>query len=93
MFSLNVNAVSRSCSWVEYFSLFVFPIILTIPEIPSHNHSFSASNGDSSGTSSSYITTGAANEGPGSFGMTNTGGGLAHNNMQPYVVRLRIMKL
>ena len=65
--------------------------ILTVPEIPPHSHSFSASAAGESGGGAP--TTGDANEPAGSFGMTNTGGGLAHNNMQPYLVELQVMKL
>jgi len=65
--------------------------ILTVPEIPAHNHGFSASAGSLTG--SGYVATGNADETTPVLGMTNTGGGLAHNNMQPYLVELQVMKL
>lgn len=63
--------------------------VLTVPEIPSHTHTVKAkliSAGGGGGTlpdpaGTSTITSAA------------TGGGLAHNNMQPYIVNLYIMKL
>jgi len=62
---------------------------LTTAEMPSHTHTY-AINDQGGGGSSGYQGTGsgASNHTTGS-----NGSGTAHNNMQPYVVRLRIMKL
>jgi len=65
--------------------------VLTVNEMPAHNHTFSSSAAGESG--GGYVTTGTSNEAAGTFGMQNTGGGLAHNNLQPYMVTLVIMKL
>lgn len=63
--------------------------VLTVPEIPSHTHTyaiFDTAGGASSGYQSANSQTSNKTSGA-------TGGGQAHNNMQPYIVRLRIMKL
>lgn len=62
---------------------------LTVPELPSHTHDFisyvqSGSNDGSGGEAAGYFAT---------VPTAPTGGGLAHNNMQPYVVTLFIQKL
>lgn len=65
--------------------------VLTTAEMPAHSHTISnQSNGQSGG---GKVTVG--NEAPeGTNPVTdNTGGGAAHNNMQPYIVELTIMKL
>jgi len=65
---------------------------LTVSEMPSHSHNVAYNNNsapggggqrtlDNSGSSSNYNAT------------TSQGGGQAHNNMQPYIVTLFIMKL
>lgn len=58
---------------------------LTIEEMPAHDHPQRVRRSSVSGTEDRVMTTGAT----GSIGLTNgaiddTGGGLAHNNMQPY---------
>ncbi|MWB92998.1 hypothetical protein GON26_01365 [Flavobacterium sp. GA093] len=59
---------------------------LSISEMPSHDHTFSGSNSNSSGTSNHVITTGQADEGSGKFGMQPTGGGQAFSLLNPYRV-------
>lgn len=65
--------------------------VLTVNEIPSHSHVIKGSlntTGGAGGNSVSNTTNNAADM------QTNTaGGGQAHNNMQPYIVSLFIMKL
>jgi len=65
--------------------------ILSIPEMPSHSHGFNSSNADN-GDPGAYILT-SPNELNTIQYINNTGGGLAHNNMQPYIVTLVTMKL
>jgi len=56
---------------------------LTVDEIPSHTHGFTAMQD----TNNSVNRTGGGDLGaPGSGTTTATGGGTAHNNLQPYVV-------
>ena len=62
---------------------------LTIPELPSHTHDFisyiqSGSNSGSGGEPAGYFST---------IPTAPTGSGVSHNNMQPYIVTLMIMKL
>lgn len=65
--------------------------VLTIAEMPIHNHTLSRQSNGVSG--SGKVTVGnEASEGTDPY-TDNTGGGLAHNNMQPYIVQLYIMKL
>jgi len=64
--------------------------VLTVPEIPSHNHLYTRPN-DDTGNQGSGTTTIVGNV-SGNIGTTNTGGGEAHNNMPPYyVVRYAIV--
>lgn len=68
---------------------------LNISEIPSHNHGLEEikrNTNNSSGTPVSFYDQGAGAE-PHGKTTDNIGGGSAHNNMQPYLVFLRIMKL
>jgi hypothetical protein len=70
-------------------------------EMPIHNHDWlygTEQDDDSSGGSNDEFTaTAQGNWGPNNGVLTppiaNKGGGQPHNNMQPYVVRLKIMKL
>lgn len=65
---------------------------LTINEIPSHSHSMNGATSTSGGTGNNLVNNANLNS---SFVPTTntTGGGQAHNNMQPYIVTLIVMKL
>ena len=72
---------------------------LTIDEMPSHNHTLTRRSNSDNGAydpsddhqdESSAITSNRADLG--TFTTNNTGGGQAHNNMQPYVVVQYIIK-
>lgn len=65
--------------------------VLTTNEIPSLNVPFTGSNADN-GDPGTYIIT-ASTQSNGAKSITATGGGQAHNNMQPYIVTLILMKL
>lgn len=65
---------------------------LTINEIPSHNHNvaYRAGNASGGGAERPLDNTGVSS----TFNQTAfSGGGQAHNNMQPYIVTLVLMKL
>lgn len=67
--------------------------ILTLPEIPPHTHENSGSANDN-GDPGQFVITSPNNGGENvSVVSTSKGGGLAHNNMQPYCVVLKIIKL
>ena len=55
---------------------------LTIDEMPSHNHSVTMSTSDTDNNNLSEGDT----SGTSSFTTSSTGGGQAHNNLQPYIV-------
>lgn len=57
---------------------------LTTAEMPAHNHPYSGVNGGSMGNGSSYP--GLSDNTNRTPSTQNTGGGGAHNNLQPYVV-------
>mgnify|MGYP003469192161 FL=1 len=61
---------------------------LTIAEMPSHSHGTTRASSDVDGNSYS-LGTGTL----GSITTDSNGGGQSHNNMQPYIVSLYIMKL
>lgn len=61
---------------------------LTIDEIPSHTHTIAKATNDTDGT-----TLSPGNGSSGTVTSNATGGGNAHNNMQPYIINLYIMKL
>jgi len=58
--------------------------ILSTPEMPSHNHTFQAWNNTNTDTSDIFTNDWRLDPGSGTWGTSNTGGGLAHNNLQPY---------
>lgn len=60
--------------------------VLTINEMPAHTHTQTGINAANSGTSGTGANNGTSNTG-------STGGGGAHNNMQPYYVILKLIKL
>lgn len=60
--------------------------VLTIAEMPAHTHTQTGVNAANSGTSGTGANNGISNTG-------STGGGGAHNNMQPYFVILKLIKL
>lgn len=65
---------------------------LTTNEIPSHTHNvaYNSKNASGSGSERPLDNTGASSN----FNQTaSTGGGQAHNNMQPYIVTLMLIKL
>lgn len=65
---------------------------LTLNEIPSHSHTINeVYNENNVGTK--VGSGGGALEAVGTQNVSSVGGGLAHNNMQPYIVELKIMKL
>ena len=53
----------------------------------------SVSNSAGGDTGGGAFATGNATEGGGTFGLNTFGGGQSHNNMQPYIIALKIMKL
>jgi len=65
---------------------------LTVPEMPSHNHTISPSTVN--GTQANGGTFGAGGGGDSAtLTIGNTGGGTAHNNMQPFTVIQFIIKI
>jgi hypothetical protein len=70
-------------------------------EMPIHNHDWlygtEQDDDNSGGSNDEFTATAQGNWGPNNGVLTppiaNKGGGQPHNNMQPYVVRLKIMKL
>ena len=64
---------------------------LTIDEMPAHTHTFDGSTSTSGGSGQKVVNN--ANENTADVVSKSTGSGLAHNNMQPYIINLYIMKL
>lgn len=62
--------------------------VLTVAEMPPHSHPIPRATNDTDGTTFS-----PGNGLNGTADSNSTGGGLAHNNMQPYIVQLYMMKL
>ena len=58
---------------------------LTVPEIPSHYHNINGYS-DSINTGENYYVFGKGGNNMGTKDTANTGGGNAHNNLQPYIV-------
>lgn len=60
---------------------------LTTDEMPSHNHKLHARGGSTTQTSSPFAANKPITQGSNSYGfdVSNTGGSLAHNNIQPYI--------
>lgn len=60
--------------------------VLTVPEMPSHTHGqYVSVAGSGSGVRRDYTGDGAADAYPQGINTTATGGGGAHNNLQPYI--------
>jgi len=66
--------------------------VLTENEMPIHSHSFATQN-ISSGAVGDLVQGTDQNTAGGTKTTTTKGGGAAHNNMQPYKISLKIMKL
>lgn len=64
--------------------------VLTVPEIPSHGHGYEAP--DNPGIVVQFATNIAGIQGHHPATTDNTGGGLSHENRQPYLVMVKIMK-
>lgn len=67
--------------------------LLTIPELPSHAHGFQALGSVTSNKTYKFGSNGDFETNFESLVTAPTGGGLAHNNMQPSFVILMIMKI
>ena len=61
---------------------------LTTAQMPTHNHGYAGTYGDSDtdGSGDRSTSVGAANSHPVVTKLENQGGGAAHNNLQPYIV-------
>lgn len=62
---------------------------LTVNEMPAHSHSVSVNSGSGGSINGAEdaVSSGAV------ISTSSAGGGLAHNNMQPYIVSLYVMKI
>jgi microcystin-dependent protein len=65
--------------------------VLTDNEIPPVSVPYTGSNADNGDSGALIIT--AATQSNGAKNLTTSGGGQAHNNMQPYMVMLFVKKL
>ena len=59
---------------------------LTIDEMPKHMHDYSVGNNPTTDANFSYSASAYVGTNPKMLGTTTTGGGNAHNNLQPYQV-------
>lgn len=68
--------------------------ILTVQEMPSHSHSVPTAGADDQNFSNQngQLPAADSNNNPKSVSSGDTGGGLAHNNMQPYMVLRYLIK-
>ena len=64
---------------------------LTINEIPAHTHASNGSTSTSGGSGQNVVNN--ANDNTADVITKSEGGGQPHNNMQPYIINLYIMKL
>lgn len=58
---------------------------LTVNEMPAHNHGVRVNQSPGGAYAAASYTWGTAYQGFEAAGTSNTGGGLAHNNLQPYI--------
>ena len=63
---------------------------LTIDEMPAHTHNAPADGGSTNSSGSNFRR---ESDNTGNLQTASAGGGLPHNNMQPYIVQVYIMKL
>ena len=67
--------------------------VITEAELPAHSHTVNGSANDN-GDPGQFVLTSPNNGGESTVVTSSTkGSGTAHNNMQPYIVQLYIMKL
>jgi hypothetical protein len=67
--------------------------LLTGAELPSHTHAYDRSVNDNGDPGNFVITSPNNGGGSGAVVSSASGGGTPHNNMQPYLVELQVMKL
>lgn len=68
-------------------------VTLTIDQIPTHSHSLNGSSSDNGDPGNFVITAPTSGGATNTVATTTQGTGDPHNNMQPYIVVLKIMKL
>ena len=59
---------------------------LTTAEMPAHTHGVDSGGVNTSSVNSGLVYSGFASSSPSNFESESTGGGTAHNNLQPYIV-------